>query len=116
MTHTLAAAEQAITDAGLVPVLVAAPAAGLQLPGDGDILLMVKNASAGSINVTIPTPGQVSGLAIADRVIAVAAGAEALIGQLKPNTYAQPSGAAHPGKVLAEFSAVVTVTYAVLRP
>lgn len=41
--------------------------------------LVVKNDSAGSVNVTLITPGDVKGLAIADRVVAVAAGAVALV-------------------------------------
>lgn len=41
--------------------------------------LYANNASAGSITVTLTTPGTVSGLAVADTAVAVGAGDHALI-------------------------------------
>lgn len=46
---------------------------------DDNARLVVRNDSAGAVNVTLVTPGDVSGLAIADRVVAVAAGAVAIV-------------------------------------
>lgn len=71
--------------------------------------LTVKNGSAGSINVTIPTPGTVDGLAIADRVIAVAAGAEVRI-RTDGSAYRQSDGSVH-----IDYSAVTSVTVAVTQ-
>lgn len=69
--------------------------------------LTVKNGSAASINVTIPTPGTVDGLAIADRVVAVPAGAEMRI-RTDGRPYRQLGGAVH-----VDYSAVTSVTVAV---
>lgn len=69
--------------------------------------LTVKNASAGSINVTLITPGTIDGLAIADRVIAVAAGAETRI-RTDNDAYRQSDGSVH-----IDYSAVASVTVAV---
>lgn len=71
--------------------------------------LIVKNGSASSVNVTIPTPGTVGGLAIADRVIAVAAGAEVHI-RTDSSSYRQSDGSAH-----IDYSAVTSVTVAVTQ-
>lgn len=71
--------------------------------------LTVKNGSAASINVTIPTPGTVDGLAIADRVVAVPAGAEVRI-RTDSRSYQQPDGSAH-----INYSAVTSVTVAVTQ-
>lgn len=69
--------------------------------------LTVKNGSAASINVTIPTPGQVDGLDIADRVITVPAGAEMRI-RTDSLAYRQTDGSMH-----INYSAVTSVTVAV---
>lgn len=71
--------------------------------------LTVKNGSGGSINVTLSTPGTVGGLAIADRVIAVAAGAETRIRTDDP-VLRQTDGSVH-----VDYSAVTTVTVAVTQ-
>lgn len=71
--------------------------------------LLVKNGSGSSITVTMATPGTDDGLAIADRAIAVAAGAEGHIPVL--DSYKDPSdGLAH-----ITYSAVTTVTVAAVR-
>lgn len=71
--------------------------------------LTVKNGSAASINVTIPTPGTVDGLAIADRVVAVPAGAEVRI-RTDARSYRQTDGSVH-----IDYSAVTSVTVAVTQ-
>ena len=84
---------------------------GHSIPGDGDTVLHIKNGSGSSINVTIQTGGTFEGEAVADKVVAIAAGAEKLIGRFRPALYNQPAGA-DGGKVLVDFSAVTTVTCA----
>src|SRR4051812_22189537 len=59
---------------------------------DGDVVVEVISTDAGAQTVTLVTPGTVSGLAIADQVVAVPAGATRYIGKLSPATYNQPDG------------------------
>lgn len=62
---------------------------------DGRILLEVKNDDASSQTVTIPTPGTIDGLAIADLVVSLTAGQTKLIGPLSPSTFNQSDGLLH---------------------
>ncbi|MEW2570498.1 hypothetical protein [Streptomyces sp. NPDC047070] len=78
------------------------------LTGAG-VLLLVKNGDAGSHTVTLVTPGTVDGLAIADRAIAVAAGATAAIPVT--NAYRNPST----GRANITYDGVTSVEVAVLR-
>jgi hypothetical protein len=67
---------------GIADVAAAATAAnagGDTAPVGPGRFLYVNNGSAGSITVTIATPGTVSGLAVADTAVAVAAGKHAII-------------------------------------
>lgn len=73
---------------------------------DGRTFLIVANASGSSVNVTITTPGTVDGNAIADLVVAVAAGATKYIGVLNPAVYASA------GIATVTFSATTSVTSA----
>lgn len=47
-------------------VMTAAIADGHMVPGDGDIVLIILNSSGSNRTITIPTPGTIAGLAIAD--------------------------------------------------
>ena len=105
-----ALASQTIVDEGLTMTLSAANADGHYIDGGGDVFLVVLNGSGGSINVTVQTAATVSGLAVTDQVVAVAAGATKLIGPFPPATYDRASGASDAGKVYVDFSAVTTVT------
>jgi hypothetical protein len=78
--------------------------------------LHVKNGSAASINVTLQTPVQVGALAVAENVVAVPAGAERMVGRLRPGVYNRASGSVDPGTVYVDFSDVTTVTVALLNP
>lgn len=105
---------QQITSSGLA-VALTAPA----VSPDGDIadvgertFLMVRNASGVSINVTVDATTLVEGLAVPDRVVAVAAGATTLI-PLLPTVYRQQSGA-DIGRAYIDYSAVASVTRAVV--
>lgn len=98
---------QQIARTGVVPTYAAANVDGHSLANRGSQFLHVKNGSGSSINVTLVTPVTVGGRAVADDVVAVAAGAEKLIGPFDERTYNNADG-----KVDVNFSAVTTVTVA----
>lgn len=81
-------ATEKLSAAGLQATYAAASGGGDKVKATDDTFLHVKNAGGGSINVTLTTPGNVSGVAIDDPVIAVGAGAEAFIGPLFRHVYA----------------------------
>ncbi|MFR0354168.1 hypothetical protein [Streptomyces sediminimaris] len=100
------------TVVGLTGAAVAYTAAA----GGGDtcqtgagVLLLVRNDDASSHTVTLATPGTVNGLAIADRAVTVAAGAEEAIPVT--NDYRDPST----GLAAITYDAVTSVTVAVVR-
>ena len=98
---------QTMAPTGFVPSFAPANAVGgASIPGDGKTVIHVKNASASPINVTIQTPVQVDGLAVEERVVAVANGAEKIIGPFNAN-YNQADGT-----VYVDYSAVTSVTVA----
>lgn len=98
---------QSVDLTGAAITLEAANVAGNSArPGDHRFL-WVKNGSGGSVTVTLPTPGTVEGLAIADRTVSVGAGAEKLI--KVSNNYIQSDGS-----VYFDYSAVTSVTVAVV--
>lgn len=101
----------AVTAAGATIALAAANADGSTIPGTGDVLLLVNNASGGSINVTAVTPGTQDGQAIADRVVAVGAGVQKIIGPFPPRTYTDEADSL----VDIDFSAVTSVTVQALQ-
>jgi len=108
-------AVQSITKAGLAPSYVAATVGGSMFTNTGKEFIHVINADAGAINVTIPTPATVAGLAIEDKVVAVAGNTDKMIGPFESGYFNQPAGATDAGKVYATYSAVVSVTVAVIR-
>lgn len=67
---------------------------GHSIPLVPGMLLLVRNNDVASINATIPTPGTIDGLAINDRVIAVAPSTIARIGLRGNQAYAQNDGTA----------------------
>jgi hypothetical protein len=77
------------------------------------IMLIVRNGSGSSINVTLQTPATYEGLAVAENVQAVAAGAIAAF-RLPARLYGRPGSGADPGKAYVDYSAVATVTRAVV--
>lgn len=99
---------QDITTAGLAPATEAANVDGNSFPAG--TILRVTNGSAGSINVTVPMPGQVDGLALPNRVVAVAAGETRYLSRFG-SSYQQSDGSIH-----ANYSAVTSVTVAALKP
>lgn len=98
-----------LTGLQLDGVLVAATSGGDDAPTGAGLLLIVKNADASAHVVTLVTPGTVSGLAIADRTVSVAAGTTELI----PLTgdYRDPST----GRASITYDGVTSVSVAVVR-
>jgi hypothetical protein len=82
---------------------------GNKFLNDGKTYLEVANGSGDSINVTIDCPGSVDGFAVADLVVAVAAGVRKKIGPFTA-TFQQSDG-----YVWAVCSAVTTVTIGAFR-
>ena len=77
---------------------------------DGRTIVHVLEASGTATDVTVVTPGMVDGLAVADRVVTVAANTEAFIGPFLPSVY---NDSAH--KTALTFSSVTSVSIAALR-
>lgn len=101
---------QTVALTGLNPSFVAASAGGDTVdPGDRT-WLHVKNGSAGAVTVTLTTPGEVSGLAIADLAVSVPAAGERLIGPVTPSLFATAGGLAS-----VAYSAAASVTVAACR-
>lgn len=102
---------QNITTAGILPTYAAATAGGDAMVADSTSFLHVKNASGGSINVTLVTPATVdTTLAVGDRVIAVGAGSEQMIA-VPDSLYRDPTT----GLATITYSASASVTVAAIR-
>lgn len=99
---------QTISRSGIAPSYASGDAAnGHQFSNNGKTFLHVKNGGGSSITVTIQTPGSVDGLAVADRTVTVANGAEKMIGPFPTTTYNQSGGL-----VYVDLSADTSVTLA----
>lgn len=105
-------ATQKIAGTGLVPVMTAPTAEG-DIIDAGQVALLVTNGSGAAINVTAQTPATQSGLAVAENIVAVVAGATVLIGPFPAGTYARPA-APDTGRVYVDYSAQTSVTRAVV--
>lgn len=96
LTHTFAAADQ--------------PNGNQFLNVDERAFLYVKNGGGGTIVVTIPTPGTVDDLAVADLSISIATGVNKLIGPFPQKHYNQTDG-----MVYINYDVGTSVTVAVIR-
>lgn len=106
-----ALAEQKIIRAGLVPAYAAANADGHSIPNnDGRTFIHVKTGATPT-NVTILTPGTVDGNAVADKVEAILANSEQMLGPYPPEVYNQPGT----NEVHVDLSAVANVTIGLFR-
>ena len=103
---------QAMALAGLAPVLTA-PTADGDVVDVGRNFLMVENIGAGAVTVTIQTPVSVEGLALADRIVSVPAGATRLIPITMP-AYRQPVGTADAGRAYIDYSVPADITRGVI--
>lgn len=63
-----------------------------QFPNNGATIIEVVSSDAGAQTVTVETPGSVDGLAVADQVISVPAGATRFIGPFPTTIYNQSDG------------------------
>lgn len=98
---------------GLTPVYTAAEALGHICPVG--TILHVKNGGGSSINVTIQTGGTLEGRTLADDVIAVPNAQERMIHLASRKVLARQASP-DLGSVYVDFSAVTTVTVALLKP
>ncbi|WP_435643363.1 hypothetical protein ACR9VJ_18115 [Streptomyces sp. H49] len=94
---------------GAAVAYTAAAAGGDDCQTGAGVVLLVKNGDAADHTVTLATPGTVNGLAIADRTVTVAAGAEVAV--LVTNDYRDPAT----GRAAITYDAVTSVTVAVIR-
>ncbi|RJX18505.1 MAG: hypothetical protein C4570_06400 [Ammonifex sp.] len=101
---------QNIALAGLTPSYAAAAAGGDNFTNDGRAFLHVKNGSASSINVTVDSAVPCNQGFDHDITVAVAAGADKMIGPFDPERFNDSTG-----KVNVTYSAVTTVTVAALH-
>lgn len=108
---------QAVNINGLEPAYAAATLTdGDRFRNSGKEFIHVINGGGSPCNVTVPTPATVGGLAIEDKVVAVPAGEDRMIGTFDPGLYNQPSGGTDSGNVYVEYSQVTSVTVAVIKP
>lgn len=114
MARTTITAQNPVA-AGITPTYEAANVDGHMFTNTGYEILHVKNNNAGALTVTLQTALTIDGLAVADRTVTVAAGAEKLISALSPHYYNQAAGSADANKVYVDYSLTASVTVAVLK-
>ena len=78
-------------------------------PNSGREYVLIKKG-AGAVDVTIPTPRIVDGLAVADRTVTVAGNSEVVLGPFDRAVYNDTDG-----KVAMEFDSITTLSVALLR-
>lgn len=101
---------QTATSAGLSPAFEPANVDGNSYVLRKGRLLRVKNSSGSPVDVTLPTPGTVDDLAVADRTVTVpATTGDVHIGLGRGDAYRQSDGRAY-----VDYSAVTGVTVAVV--
>ncbi len=98
------------TFAGVALGAVAAAGGGDKFLNDGNTLFYVKNGGGSSINVTVAAPGTPGGLTLTAPVVAVAAGADKILGPFNPKYFNDASGF-----VNLTYSGVTSVTVAVIQ-
>jgi hypothetical protein len=104
--------QRVVGNLGTDPTYVSAAAGGDKTVCGSGSFIIVRNGSGASITVTLVTPNSVDGdLAVADRTITIAAGADRAI-SLPAALYSNPADS---GLAAWTYSAVTTVTVASLR-
>jgi hypothetical protein len=106
---------QAMAPSGLSlagDTMSAANADGFAVMNDGDkrTFFMCKNGGGSPITLTIQTAATRDGLPVADRAIAVAAGARVLAGPFNPALYNRPDSL-----IYVDFSGVTSVTFGAFK-
>jgi hypothetical protein len=104
---------QKVVKTGLAPVLTA-PTADGDVIDCGRVILRVDNNGAAAVTVTVQTPVQVRGLAVAELIVSVPAGGTRYIGPLEPSLFGQPSGSPDAGRAYVDYSSVTDVARGVL--
>lgn len=102
---------QTMSQAGLTPTLAAATSGGDTFAPTNQTFLMVKNASGGSVTVTIITTAVVFSQNLPDIAVVVANGATTLLGPYDPGEVA----AAGTGLCAVTYSSVTSVTVAAIQ-
>lgn len=107
---------QPLVPAGFWPTFAAAAAAGNMFDNTDPrpTFLHVRNGSASPMTVTIPSTLVRDGLTLASRVVTIPATTDRLIGPILGEIHNQLSGV-DIGRTYVDYSAVTTVTVAVLR-
>lgn len=95
---------------GAALALASAAGGGDEFVNTGKEALIVNNGSGAPVDVTLTTPQTVNGLAVADRAVTVAAGAQSVIGPFPKGLYNDANG-----KVQIAYSSATSVTVGVLR-
>ena len=101
---------QEISLTGLNPSYVAAEGDGNSFTNLGDVFIHVKNASGGSITVTVQTPATVQGVAVEEVPVSVPASGERMIGPFPPSVFNQSDAT-----VYVDYSAVTSLTVAAVK-
>lgn len=101
---------QQIDRTGLTPSFSAANSDGSYVANDGKVFIEVKNSDTSDHTVTIATPNQVDGLAIADLTVTVPASGDKMIGPFPPSVYNNSSG-----YITVTYSSVTGMTVAAFR-
>lgn len=101
---------QQITRLGLTPTYGGVNADGHSLPNSGTEFFHVKTGGT-TCTVTVQTPGNVDGLAIADRPVLIGTNSERFFGPYPPSIYNQQGAA----EVYLDFSASTSVIIAAFR-
>jgi len=102
--------------AGTVVTFGAATVDGDILPVGSNVALLVTNGGGSPITVTIQTTAEKGGLAVADAGGAVPNGASRVFGPFPASLFAQDADAVEgPNKVLVDYSAITSVTRAVIQ-
>lgn len=109
----VALATTAVTPAGVASALTAANADGHTVDVGENLMLVVVNKSASPTTVTVQTPLEVDGLDVAEVELVVAAGSTGFVA-LDPRLFRRVS-APDAGKAYVDYSAVTTVTVAVVQ-
>lgn len=78
------------------------------------LVLLVRNLSAGNVTVTLQTPASVEGLAVAENAF-VSNANDISAFKLDNSVYGRPVGGADAGRAYVDFSAVASVTCAVVK-
>lgn len=106
-------ATQVVKRAGVIPSYSACAGGGDRFTPDGSTFLHVKNASGGSLNVTVAaTKVPADSLAVGNLVVAVGAGAEKMIGPFPPDIFFATDGS---GLADITYSGVTSLTIAVMK-